>query len=71
MKWNGCVALLNIPHTNLQHFHNIHQWLTPFSPFDIKCKKCEKWKMWKISEIVFLEFWSIMLQYLVQPLCNI
>ena len=41
MKSNGCMALLNALHINLQKRHNYVNELIlgPFSPFDIKCKK--------------------------------
>ena len=95
MKPNGCMALLNILHINLQQYHNYvnELILTTFSPFAIKCKNLNAKKIWKcifrtsksVSFSYFpnttldhggvssylLEFPWIILQYLVQALCNI
>ena len=54
MKPNGCMALLNILHINLQQCHNYVNGLilATFSTFASKCKKFNL--MWKISGNVFL-----------------
>ena len=51
MKSNGCVALLNILYTNLQQCNYLRQWvdiISPFSPFDIKCKRRIVKNLWKL-----------------------
>ena len=56
MKSNVCVTLLNMLHKIYSKFtvYINELILTPFSPFDIKCKKINL--MWKTSGNVFLGY---------------
>ena len=49
MKSNGCMALLNVLHINLQQSHNYvnELLLAPFSPLAIKCKKLKGYLCYK------------------------